>query len=302
MPIKITSRRKAIATALTLGILLIATAVTLNISWIILNWREFWMMTVGGIFFLVIIAGMILNTIFLVREIRRNEQHDSFINAVTHELKTPITSIRLYLETLQKRNVDEDKRRQFYGIMLDDTDRLLRTVEQVLKAGSVTQKKDAQNFRPIEVEPILRECMELVATRHHLAADALHWGRPPAETDHYTVLGELEELRTAFLNVLDNAVKYSRERVDVAVDLVAPSIDRLEIRVTDHGIGIQRGELKRVFKRFYRASNPSVKGSGLGLFIVRAIAKRHGGKVTAQSEGSGKGTTVTLELPRVFTT
>ena len=290
------------AAALTLGILLIATAVTMNISWIILNWREFWMMTVGGVFFLVIIAGMILNTIFLMREIRRNEQHDSFINAVTHELKTPITSIRLYLETLQKRNVDEDKRRQFYGIMLDDTDRLLRTVEQVLKAGSVSHKKDARNFRPVEVEPVLRECMDLVTTRHHLGPEALHWANLPISNEHYTVMGELEELRTAFLNVLDNAVKYSRENVDVGVDLLAPSIDKLEIRVTDRGIGIPRGELKRVFKRFYRAANPGVKGSGLGLFIVRAIASRHGGKVTAQSEGAGKGTTVTLELPRVFPT
>ena len=302
MPIRITSRRKAIATAVTLGICLIAAAVTLNISWIILNWREFWMMIVGGIFFLVIIAGMILNTIFLVREIRRNEQHDSFINAVTHELKTPITSIRLYLETLQKRTVDEEKRQQFYGIMLEDSDRLLRTVEQVLKAGYLSQKKEGQTFRPVEVEPVLRECMTLVATRHHLAAEALHWVSGPTPSEHYTVMGELEELRTAFLNVLDNAVKYSREKVDIAVDLIAPSIDRLQVRVTDKGIGIQRGELKRVFKRFYRATNPGVKGSGLGLFIVRAIAKRHGGKVTAFSEGAGKGTTVTIELPRVFTT
>jgi signal transduction histidine kinase len=135
-----------------------------------------------------------------------------------------------------------------------------------------------------------------------LGAEALHWAKDPAPTEHYTVLGELEELRTAFLNILDNAVKYSRDKVDVAVDLFAPSIDRLEIRVTDKGVGIQRGELKRVFKRFYRAANPGVKGSGLGLFIVRAIARRHGGKVTAFSEGTGKGTTVTLELPRVFTT
>ena len=302
MPIKITSRRKAIATAVTLGICLIAAAVTLNISWIILNWREFWMMIVGVIFFGVIIAGMVLNTIFLVREIRRNEQHDSFINAVTHELKTPITSIRLYLETLQKRNVEEEKRQHFYGIMLEDADRLLRTVEQVLKASSVAQKKDVQKFRPIVVEPVLRECMNLVTTRHHLATEALHWAKEPSPGDHYTVLGELEELRTAFLNILDNAVKYSRDDVDVAVDLVAPSIDRLEIRVTDKGIGIQRGDLKRVFKRFYRATNPGVKGSGLGLFIVRAIAKRHGGKVTAFSEGAGRGTTVTIDLPRVFTT
>lgn len=286
---------------MTLGILLIAAAVTLNISWIILNWREFWMMTVGVIFFFVIIAGMVLNTIFLVREIRRNEQHDSFINAVTHELKTPITSIRLYLETLQKRNLAEEQRQQFYGIMLDDTDRLQRTVEQVLKAGHLAQKKDVQNFRPIEVEPVLRECMELVSTRHHLNGNALHWEVAPAANEHYTVMGEVEELRTAFLNILDNAVKYSRDKVDIAVTLSAPSIDLIEVRVKDQGVGIPRADLKRVFKRFYRAANPGVKGSGLGLFIVRAIAKRHGGKVSAQSEGAGRGTTVTLEFPRVFT-
>ena len=111
MAIKITTRRKAVATALTLGILLIAAAVTLNISWIILNWREVVPLILGVVFFGFIIAGVILNTIFLVREVRRNEQQDSFLNAVTHELKTPITSIRLYLETLQKREVDEAKRR-----------------------------------------------------------------------------------------------------------------------------------------------------------------------------------------------
>ncbi|ABF43169.1 periplasmic sensor signal transduction histidine kinase [Candidatus Koribacter versatilis Ellin345] len=302
MPIKITTRRKAVGTALTLGILLIAAAVTLNISWIILNWREFWMLLIGGIFFLVIIAGMILNTIFLVREIRRNEQHDSFINAVTHELKTPITSIRLYLETLKKRSVDEEKRKQFYDIMLDDTDRLLRTVEQVLKAGSLAQKREVQNFKPIEIEPILRDSMELVATRNHLAPELLHWQIEPIPNEHYTVLGDAEELRTAFLNILDNAVKYSREKVDIGVSLVAPTIDQVEVRVTDKGVGIPRGELKRIFKRFYRAANPGVKGTGIGLFIVRAIVKRHGGKVSAASEGAGKGTTVTLELPRIFTT
>src|SRR6476659_767946 len=131
----ITSRRRAIAFSLTLGICLIALAVALNVGWIILNWREGVLLFLGAIFFLLIIAGLVLNTTFLVREIRRNEQHDSFINAVTHELKTPIASIRLYLETLQRRELSDSQRQEFYGLMLSDSDRLLGTVEQVLKAG-----------------------------------------------------------------------------------------------------------------------------------------------------------------------
>ena len=137
---RITSRKKTIAFAITLGVLVAAVALVLNVSWIVLNWREVVPLILGVLFFGFIIAGVILNTIFLVREVKRNEQQDSFLNAVTHELKTPITSIRLYLETLQQRPVDDAQRREFYQIMLEDTQRLMGTVEQVLRAARVTQK------------------------------------------------------------------------------------------------------------------------------------------------------------------
>src|ERR1700733_4905051 len=139
---RITGRRKKIAFFVILGICLVALALTLNISWIILNWRKGVLLFFGVIFFAAIILGLILNTGFLVREIRRNEQHDSFINPVTHELNTPIPSTRLYLETLQGRDVEEPQRQQFYKLMLEDADRLLGTVEQVLKAGEVGYKRD----------------------------------------------------------------------------------------------------------------------------------------------------------------
>src|SRR3954466_15747238 len=143
---RIARRTKAIAFFITLGSCLVGLAIALNVSWIILNWRETVALVLGIIFFGAIIAGLVLNTIFLVREIRRNEQQDSFLNAVTHELKTPIASIRLYLETLQRREVADAERRAFYRIMLDDTDRLLGTVEQVLKAGE-ERHADSENRR-----------------------------------------------------------------------------------------------------------------------------------------------------------
>jgi len=300
---RITSRRKAIAFFLVLGICLVGAAVALNISWIILNWREGVMLFFGVIFFAMIIAGLVLNTIFLVREIRRNERHDSFINAVTHELKTPIASIRLYLETLQRREVDAPQRQQFYRLMLDDTDRLLGTVEQVLKAGEVGYKRGAGDFSEVDFGSLARECVELARTRHHLQPEALRWQEPLGNgATPFKVMGAPTELRTAVSNILDNAIKYSAGNVDVAVSMDRPQDGRIALHVTDRGIGIPPHELKRVFKRFYRVPGrvvSQVKGTGLGLFIVRSIARAHGGRVFAESGGEARGTTVTLEIPGI---
>ncbi len=127
------------------------------------------------IFFGFIIAGVILNTIFLVREIRRNEQQNSFLNAVTHELKTPITSIRLYLETLQKRDLDEQQRHEFYQVMLEDTQRLMGTVEQVLRAARIVQKNVPLSRAEVPVGALVQDAVDLARSRHHLSTDAMGW-------------------------------------------------------------------------------------------------------------------------------
>jgi signal transduction histidine kinase len=298
---RITSRRKATITFLVLGVGLAGVAVAVGFGWIILNWREGIKVFLGVIFFGAITTGLVLNTIFLLREIRRNEQHDSFINAVTHELKTPIASIRLYLQTLQHRDVDEGQRREFYRRMLDDTDRLLGTVEQVLKAGVAGHKKSSRERVPIDLGSLVRECVEVARTGHHLQPQALRFEPLTDGGAGATVIGDPEELRTAVTNVLDNAIKYSGELVDVSIRVEAPDDKRVRLSIQDHGVGIPPAELKSVFKRFYRVSNRSlahIKGTGLGLFIVRAIAKKHGGRAFAESLGEGHGTTVVVELPR----
>src|ERR1700733_5578234 len=298
---RITSRRKATITFLVLGVGLAGVAVAVGFGWIILNWREGIKVFLGVIFFSALIAGMILNTIFLLREIRRNEQHDSFINAVTHELKTPIASIRLYLQTLQHREVDEAQRREFYRRMLDDTDRLLGTVEQVLKAGVAGHKKSSRERIPVDFGSLVRECVEIARNGHHLESNALRFESMAGSGAGINVTGDPEELRTAIANLLDNAIKYSGERVDVSIRLETPDEKHVRLSIQDHGAGITPGELKSVFKRFYRVSNRAlahIKGTGLGFFIVRAIAKKHGGRAFAQSQGEGLGTTVVFELPR----
>ena len=296
---RVSGRKKKIVFFLILGICLVVLAVALNVSWIVLNWREGILFFFGIIVFVAIILGLILNTTFLVREIRRNEHHDSFINAVTHELKTPITSIRLYLETLQRRDVDDAQRQQFYRSMLADTDRLRGTVDQVLKAGSVGYKRTSRNATDVDFSSLVQECIDLAKMRHHLENGKLKWQEP--NEGAIKVYGDPDELRTAISNILDNAVKYSGADVDVSVRLDVLNEKRVVLRVRDAGMGIPAGELKRIFKRFYRVPRrptSQVKGTGLGLFIVRAIARAHGGKVFAESAGETRGTTITLELPR----
>jgi signal transduction histidine kinase len=296
----ISGRRRSVIFFTVLGICLVALTVTLTSSWIVLNWTRGVLVFIGLLFFIPIIAGVVLNTIFLVREIKRNEQHDSFINAVTHELKTPVASIQLYLQTLQSRDVDDAKRKEFYRIMLEDSDRLLQTIEQVLRAGSSGSRWRRIARSRVDLGDIVQECVQLARTRFHLGGDALMFEQrvpsgPPV------VIGDPDELKAAVWNLIDNAVKYSHGdvRVRVAVDEVDGQ--RLAVRVSDRGVGISATELKRIFRRFYRIPASvaiRAKGSGLGLFIVRSVAKKHGGRAYAESNGQGEGSTFTLLLPK----
>jgi signal transduction histidine kinase len=251
---------------ITLGSTVVALAAALNVGWVLLNWREVALLVLGIVFFVAIIAGATLNTVFLVREVRRNEQHDAFINAVTHELKTPIASIRLYLETLKSREVDEAKRAEFYDVMLKDSDRLLNTVEQVLRAGKIKEHGETNGL--VALDSVLDEAVAITRSRNNLPEAAIKYS--PA-SENLTVRGNREELLSAFLNLLDNAVKYSSDEPKINVKTQTSGFNnRIAVVIKDKGIGIGPADLKRIFKRFYRSSqNQSVaKGTGLGLFIV----------------------------------
>jgi signal transduction histidine kinase len=295
----VAGRRRSIAFFIALGIGLISVIVLLYIGWVLLRWHTGILLFLGSLLFLTIIVGVVLNTTFLVREIRRNEQHDAFINAVTHELKTPVASIRLYLETLQTRPVDDIKRREFYRTMLEDSDRLLATIEQVLRTGRIgSSSRRKLHLVRISLNSVIEECLERTRALHRLPSEAVEY-RPGSEV---TVMGDPDEVRAAVSNLIDNAVKYSGSAVKVVVETDASGDKFVLVRVRDQGPGIPKMELKQIFKRFYRVPGPlatRVKGTGLGLFIVRSVAKRHGGRAWAESDGPGQGSTFILQLPIV---
>ena len=290
------SRRKSVALFITLGGGLISVIFLLYVGYVLLRWQAPILIALGVLLLLALIGGVTLNTFFLVREIRRNEQQDAFINAVTHELKTPVASIRLYLQTLQTRSVDDAKRKEFYGIMLDDSDRLLETIEQVLRTGRIGSRSRKPNFFPVDLNGVAEQCVDRTRALYHLSPDQLSFNSGP----DVTIRADLDEVRAAISNLIDNAVKYSGKDVRVLVETAPVNANHVAIRVRDQGAGIPRTELKEIFKRFHRVpgiNGARIPGTGLGLYIVRSVAKRHGGRAWAESEGEGRGSTFVLQLP-----
>src|SRR4051812_16424275 len=194
-------RRKSVAFFIVLGVCLAAGALALNVGWIIVSWQNVGLLLVGILIFPLVITGVVLNTVFLVREIRRNEQHEAFINAMTHELKTPVASMRLYLQTLQNRQVDETKRQEFYSVMLEDSDRLLGTIEQVLRAGQLGAKRRRAPRAPVDLHALVSECLALARTRHQLAPETLTYREPAADGGPRVVLGDEDELKAVVSNL-----------------------------------------------------------------------------------------------------
>jgi signal transduction histidine kinase len=292
----VVSRKKSIGLFIALSVGLISVILLLYVGWVLLSWRTGVFLALGILLLAMLISGVILNTFFLVREIRRNEQHDAFINAVTHELKTPIASIRLYLQTLQTRPVDDARRAEFYRIMVEDSDRLLATVEQVLRTGRIGAARGKPVLSRVNLGEVVEECVNRARTLYHLAPEALAFIPGVGAS----ILANLDEVQAAVSNLIENAVKYSGSNVQVTVETASVDDEHVAVRVHDHGSGIPKAELKQIFKRFHRAPGPvaaRIPGTGLGLYIVRSVAKRHGGRAWAESEGPGRGSTFVLQLP-----
>jgi signal transduction histidine kinase len=295
---------------LTIGLILIAVAVALTVGWQILGVaglertaREAgtlrWMIYIlGSLLFLLLIAGLGLLVILLLREVRLNERQSNFVSAVTHELKTPVASLKLYLDTLQLRDLPESRREDFYRTMQQDLDRLHSTINNVLNAAMYTDRA-VVDPRPLDLARLVKRSIDLTRTRHQLPGESISYQGPGS----LVVPGDASALETAVLNLLDNAVKYSKDAVQVEVELLSNGDGQAHLSVRDHGIGMSRAHLRFIFKRFYRIGaevRRSRTGTGLGLFIVKSVVKGHRGSITADSSGPDRGSTFVVTLPGVM--
>jgi len=293
---------------ITMGVSLIAVAVALTVGWHILGaegeipkastlrWVVYFL---GTVLFLLLIGGLSRMVVLLVREGRLNERQSNFVSAVTHELKTPVASLKLYIDTLRMRELSDEKRRDFYGTMSQDLDRLNATINNVLNAAMYTEKRVAEPH-PLDLARVVRRALELTCTRHQLSRESFAYRGP----DTLRVMGDASALETAVLNLFDNAVKYSRDHeVKVEVELERDQDGQAHLRVRDHGIGMTRSHLRLIFSRFYRIGSEvrrSRTGTGLGLFIVRSVVRAHKGTVAADSPGLDRGSVFTVTLPGVL--
>jgi signal transduction histidine kinase len=306
--------RRSIGFPLTLGIGLTLVALALAVGWQILVFgdasivaRELstldWILFIlGAVSFGLIISGLLWLCLWLVREMRLNQRQRAFLDAVTHEMKTPLASLRLYVDTFQRHDPDREHRREFLKRMHDDLARLDQTIDQVLMAARSEDSGRQVKRESVALEALLETCIEEVCEFHDLPQTAVQLEIGPTET----VYGNPNELSVVFRNLIENAVKYSDDPVEVQVLVRDGGGDRIGVDISDRGIGIPSVELRKIFQRFYRVGRDvqrTASGLGLGLFIVRNLVRRQGGRVVARSEGSGQGSrfVVTLRRPPVTT-
>ena len=293
--------RRSIGFPLALGIVLLVLVLALAVGWQLLVWDrgleqlDWVLLALGSVCFLAIVVGVVWLCLWLVREIGLNQRQQAFLDAVTHEMKTPLASLALYLDTLERHDPEREHRREFLLRMRGDVERLDHTVEQVLAAARAEEHRRRARLERVALAELLSSCIADIREIHRLPERAIRL----EVTGGAAVRGDPAELQLVFRNLLENAVKYSDEPVEVTVRVGSADDGRVRVEIADRGIGIPSRELRKIFQRFYRVGRDvqrTAAGLGLGLFIVRNLVRRQGGRVVARSEGFGQGSRFLVTL------
>lgn len=304
-------RSKALPLTITLGSILLVICLFLAILWnfiLIYNYSKLkhgetinysgylqWIIFATGCFFLLtIIAGVVLFIVFLAKQIILNQMQKNFIDNVTHELKTPLTSIKLHIETLKKHDLPKEKKDNFLDIMLNDVERLDILLNHVLESAKL-EHFHHYDIKEIELEKIINSSIEIVSNRYSLKRENFE-----TMLENIIIKSDPSALQLVFINILDNAVKYSGDNIKIIIETFMTPDGKTDILIKDNGAGIPGTEINKIFRRFYRIPDENTrkrKGSGLGLYIVKETIRNLKGQIYVTSDGINKGTTFKITLP-----
>jgi len=249
----------------------------------------------GSFLMLTILAGVYLIFVYWNKQAKLNKMQSNFVSSVSHELKSPLASIQLYLETLKYQDVSKEESKDFIETMLADTERLSALIENILESSKSDPKSMELKMLPVKMDEFLKETIQ--GNESRLKAKGCNW--QVNISDSPTLLIDKRMMGMVFNNLLGNALRYSPSGLDLKIEM-ANSGKNCEIKFKDSGIGIDKKDLKKLFRKFFRVQNnqtQNIEGAGLGLFISKEIVKSHKGKLKVFSEGLGKGTTFTVALP-----
>ena len=293
--------RTSLRLPIALGVTMIVLVVALIVGWVLVTVKEtdksgvYWAwLAVGTTFLVFLLVGVVLYLLISIKEIRLNRRQSNFIDSVTHELKSPIASLKLYLQTLSRRNVDEQRQADFYRFMLDDVERLDTLINHMLDAARFDQQP-VEAESDVELAEVLRSCASTACLRYHLPLEIVQLSVEPA-----LVRARPMDLEMIFRNLIDNAIKYADREPHVEIESHAKGDHAVVTRIIDNGRGIPPPLRRKIFGRFVRLGNElerSRTGTGLGLFIVRNLVKRLGGQVTVRDRAPQPGTIFEVQLP-----
>ncbi len=300
------SLNRSISVPIVLSSITVLMTLALLIGWILVITRNLqlthpytgnrWLLAGGIASFVLVMSVLVLFSVSLVGEILESRRQQMFIDSVTHELKSPLASIKLCLDTLDRPELTAAQQTDLRNMMLSDVERLTVFVDDILQASRIAHRRRSQTWTVVDVTRLLTQAIESIRARYGLDPGVFDLTAPPK----VEIFTDPTALEIIIKNVLDNAVKYSSAVPQVQVDMQQLESGHLGIIVRDQGIGIGRNQLKRIFKRFHRAPDPLVNersGSGLGLYVAQRLARNLGGRIRAESDGPGLGTTMRIRLP-----
>ena len=298
--------RRSLSLPIVLAIVMILILVALTIGWVLLNVfgaiendrmaGVYWaLLSIGTTFIGVLLAGTIIYLVLSIKAINLNRRQSNFIDSVTHELKSPIASMKLYLQTLNRRQVNEEERGNFYRCMVDDLDRLDGLINQLLDAGRLEEGRIDADREDVALDVLLRDCANVVRLHYRIAAEVFDFKLQPCTIRAWRV-----DLDILFRNLIDNAVKYAGNEPRVGIHLRRTADGRAIVRISDNGRGIPGRFRRQIFRRFERLGMELERerpGTGLGLYIVRNIARRLKARIRVRDNGPGPGTVFEVQLP-----